>query len=172
MAGISGLQLCDLLETEYGRFDARKRRAKAIVGANAVTRVDHAAANVFPLKSFSGWRAAYDLEDTLMLAVALEGERNGLDPEDAARLAVAADAARVFAHDHTEGDFFVGRVRLGGGRTMHAGAPWSKWQAFLADEATPPDSLFTVNVSAVLRWIKQRAASLGLAEALNLEVSP
>src|SRR5262245_57850262 len=171
MAGISGLQLCELLETEYGRFDARKRRARAVVGANVASRVDHAGASIVPVKSLARWNR-YDLEDALMLGVALAGERAGLGFDDAAQIAVAGNAQAVLSHDHAKGDFFVGRVRLGGGRTLHAGAPWSKWLAFLGDEATPPESLFTINASHILRSIKYRAREIGLGAQLNLEVNP
>lgn len=167
MPGISGLQLCELLETDYGRFDARKRRARALAGVNVAPAIEHPGASIVPVKSLAGWNA-YDLEDVLAFGVALAGERAGLDYEDAARIATAGNAKGVLTHDPAHGDFLVGRVRFGG-RTLHAGAPWSEWQAFLADEATPPDSLVTINASRVLRWVKERAATLGLSERLGLD---
>jgi hypothetical protein len=164
--GISGLQLCELLETDYACFDGRRRRARAIAGADAAAQPDHAGAIVIPVKSLKGWHR-YDLEDAVLFGIALAAEQAGLVPEDAARLVVASDAKRVLAHPAGATDFFIGRVVIGG-RTIHAGDTWAKWQAFLADEATPPDSLVVVNASHVLRIVKTRAGELGLAQHLGV----
>src|SRR5262245_19527663 len=123
--GISGRQLCELLDIDYDRFDGRRRRARAVVGSDVAPNADHAGAIIVPVKSLRGWNT-YDLEDAACFGIALAAERLGLDPETAARLVTAADAKRVLAHEPAKGDFFVGVVRFGE-RATHAGATWAEW---------------------------------------------
>src|SRR5262245_28161299 len=98
MAGISGVQLCELLETNHDRFEGRRRTARRLAGVNVAPAIEHAGATVIPVKSLAGWNA-YDLEDAVVFGVALAGEAAGLAYEDGARIATAGNAKRVLTHD-------------------------------------------------------------------------